>query len=297
MRRCDHCPEGPALARVLICGTLAYDEIGTHDAAPRAGIRNVKLTALHEDFGGCAMNIAYGLAQLGHEAVPLVYVGDDYAPRYAAHVAKHGIREEGIVRVAGTRSARAIILSAADGTQFTAFHPGPTGEHRLAADLDTLLAGPRFDAVVIAPDLPSKSVVCARAAAALALRVWCPGQYAELLDAAELEAMLPHMDLLVANRHEWEALARHMPAGAIAERVSAAVVTGSGAPVTLLPEGIRIDVPPVPADAWRDPTGCGDAFAAALTGALCEGRPLPDAVSAGIALAGRCLRYPGAQNH
>jgi adenosine kinase len=286
------------MARILICGSLAFDLIGRSDQPLGPATRNVKLDRLDEAFGGCAMNIAYTLARLGHEAVPLVYVGTDYEPVYATHVRKAGISEVGIVHDAAGPCARGIVLTGSDGQQITAFYPGNSGVARLAHDLRGLLERERFDAAILAPDLVRKTRIAAAALAAVPLRVWCPGQYAEFTDAATAVEVSTATNLVVVNRHEHRELfgpdpGTH-PAARAARRI---VVTDGPGPIEVLPEGLVLRVPPIPTDEWRDPTGCGDAFAAALTGSLADGRALAEAVNAGIEVAGRCLRHPGAQAH
>jgi sugar/nucleoside kinase (ribokinase family) len=285
------------MARILVCGTLAYDDIGEFATPLTATTRNVKLDRLDRGFGGCAMNIAYNLAGLGHTPVPFVYVGDDYTGDYARHVARAGISEAGMFRVPGMTSARGIVLTGSDGAQFTAFYPGPSGLDRWSDDLDGVLAGQPFDAVILAPDLPAKMAGCAARRASVPWRVWCPGQYAELLDAPAAHALLAACDLLVVNRHEWQALAAGQPDSTILDRVAQAVITDGAGAVQLQPGGQRIDVPAAPADAALDPTGCGDAFVAALVAELLTGADLTVATRAGIRLAGRCLLGRGAQSH
>ncbi len=294
------------MARILVCGTLAYDDIGAFDSPFHADTRNVKLNSLHRGFGGCAMNIAYNLAGLGHRPVPFVYAGDDYSGDYARHVAAAGISEAGIFRISGTPSARGIVLTGCDGVQFTAFYPGPSGLDRCARDLEAVLADEAFDAAIVAPDLPEKMALCAARLDAVALRLWCPGQYAELLSAAQIEPMLTHCDVLVANAHEWQALCRHVDPDRLLSGRVRAIVTHGADPVELLPAGplaaasltsTRIPVPPLAPDARVDPTGCGDAFVAALVSELIAGTTPESAIAAGIRLAGRCMRWRGAQYH
>lgn len=286
------------MARILIAGTLAYDDIGWFDSPLTAQTRNVKLERLHRDFGGCAMNIAYNLAGLGHRPVPFVYAGEDYSGDYARHVAGCGISEAGIFRIAGTTSARGIVLTGSDGAQFTAFYPGPSGLERWAADLEAVLDGEPFDAAILAPDLPAKMSGCASRLDAPVLRIWCPGQYAELLEADDLAAPLAWCNLLVVNRHEWQALCRGADPEVVAAQAGRLVITDGPGPVEIRPGGQCIPVPQAsPGRASKDPTGCGDAFVAALASELLSGRELPAAVVAGIRLAGRCLLCRGAQKH
>ena len=285
------------MARILVCGSLAYDDIGAFDTPFSADTRNVKLYRLDRGFGGCAMNIAYNLAGLGHRPVPFVYAGDDYSGDYARHVAASGVSETGIFRISGTPSARGIVLTGSDGVQFTAFYPGPSGIDRWRRDLEAVFGEGVYDAAILAPDLPEKTVGCAERLAGAPFRLWCPGQYAELLVRAEIEPVLERVDLLVVNRHEWRALTSRLPAGDLLRRSLRVVVTDGANPVELVVEGASVPVPPVPEHAVVDPTGCGDAFVAGLTNALVASASLEAAVTAGIRLAGRCIRHSGAQAH
>jgi adenosine kinase len=285
------------VARILICGSLAYDDLGFFATHWSSTTRNVKLDRLDRSFGGCAMNIAYNLAGLGHQAVPLVYAGDDYRGAYARHVTEAGVSEAAIFAIPGTPSARGIVLTGSDGVQFTAFYPGPAGLGRWRDDLEELLTGAPFAAAIIAPDLPEKMAGCAQRLRDLPLVVWCPGQYAELLGAADIEAALDASHLLIVNRHEWLALSAQVAPERLLERVGRVIITDGPQPVTLLPEGTQVPVPADGSAARRDPTGCGDAFAAALVSALMAGAEPAAAVAAGIGLAGRCLACRGAQSH
>jgi adenosine kinase len=285
------------MARILICGTLAYDDIGEFSSPVREGIRNVKLDRLDRSFGGCAMNIAYNLAGLGHQPVPFVYAGDDYSGPYAHHVARCGVSEAGIFRINGTSSARGIVLTGADVVQFTAFYPGPSGMDRYEQDLEQVTTGQPLEAAVIAPDLPEKMVGCAAGLTHLRWRLWCPGQYAELVEATALRPMLQACNLLLVNRHEWRALCRHLPGRDIAAAAGQVVITDGPNAVELLPAQVHVPVPALPQSGQIDPTGCGDAFAAAMLSRLIDGGDLRSAVTDGIRLAGRCLGCRGAQTH
>src|SRR5690606_16435953 len=71
---------------ILICGSLAFDTIMTFEGRfaeqilpSQLHILNVSflVPALRREYGGCAGNIAYGLRQLGDNAVPLAALGSD----------------------------------------------------------------------------------------------------------------------------------------------------------------------------------------------------------------------------
>ncbi len=84
----------------LICGSIAYDTImvfedrfKNHILPDQVHILNVAfhVPTLRREFGGCAGNIVYNLAQLGVDARPMATVGEDFTP-YAAWMDRCGIR-------------------------------------------------------------------------------------------------------------------------------------------------------------------------------------------------------------
>lgn len=293
--------------RVLVCGTLAYDVIGQTPDRLHAGVHNVKLDGLREDFGGCAMNIAYTLRHLGHEPVTLAYVGDDFAPAYADHLAAEGLRTDALIPVQGTRCGRGITLTDPAGEQFTAFYPGPTGLDRLTEDITRLCDRETFAAVVLATDLPEKTVAAAAALPAGPLRIWCPGQYAQHFRAEEIAALVSWADLIILNRFEWHTLYREHKHGSFTRsadraarpRLRVIVTRGHASVVTWSPGEARrvVPVPRVETSAQQDPTGCGDTLSGAVIAALLERQPVNIAIEKGIAAAQRCLRHAGTQHH
>ena len=285
------------MADIIVTGTLAQDDVGFFDSVFTADVRNVKLHTIYRDFGGCAMNIAYNLKLLGHEPTPFAYVGDDYAGDYQAHVIRAKINESGLMLCPGTPSARGLILTAGDGQQFTAFYPGPDGRDRLAADLQSLIRQQQFDAAVIAPDLPAKMQLCADHLADTPVRIWCPGQYTELLTVDELRAMLSFPNILIVNHGEWQAIERLAIQDATLPELI--VITAGSSSVTVKVAGAdhNVAVPAVAPPQQIDPTGCGDAFVAGFLHGHLTGLDPVHSAMAGTELAAACLRQRGCQRH
>src|SRR5690606_12002085 len=78
---------------------------------------------LRREFGGCAGNIAYGLRQLGAQAVPLAAMGSD-GQDYLERLAGMGVDTAHVQRVEDSYTAQAMIMTDLDNNQITAFHPG-----------------------------------------------------------------------------------------------------------------------------------------------------------------------------
>ncbi|MCZ6459998.1 MAG: PfkB family carbohydrate kinase [Gammaproteobacteria bacterium] len=285
------------MADIIVTGTLAQDDVGFFDSVFTADVRNVKLHTIYRDFGGCAMNIAYNLKLLGHEPTPFAYVGDDYAGDYQAHVIRAKINESGLMLCPGNSGARGLILTAGDGQQFTAFYPGPDGRDRLATDLQSLIRQQPFDAAVIAPDLPAKMQLCADHLADIPVRIWCPGQYAELLTVDELRAMLSFPNILIVNHGEWQAIERLAIQDATLPELIVITAGSSAVTVTVAGADQKVAVPAVATSQQIDPTGCGDAFVAGFLHGHLSGLDAGHSATTGIELAAACLRQRGCQRH
>ena len=141
---------------ILICGSLAFDTIMTFEGRfaeqilpSQLHILNVSflVPGMRREFGGCAGNIAYGLRQLGSDAVPLAMVGND-AQDYLSRLQGLGVDTRFIGTTADNYTAQAMIMTDRDNNQITAFHPGAMSqahENRVPVDAGIRLA-------IVAPD-------------------------------------------------------------------------------------------------------------------------------------------------
>ncbi|MFB3104060.1 MAG: PfkB family carbohydrate kinase [Pseudomonadales bacterium] len=287
------------MTSILVCGSLAFDDIGFFDQRLSADTRNVKLTRLYRAFGGCAMNIAYNLKRLGDEPLPFAYVGDDYVPEYQAHLLRLEISQRGIRKVPDTLSSRGIVLTDTDGAQFTAFYPGPSLQDDHARELQKLRAEINFEAVAIAPDVPEKMLTAAHQLEQIPVRLWCPGQYVELLDRQQVETLVAFANLLIVNAHEWQTLCGQCDELELRSSVDTLIITDGPNPITLHQnlESEQVHVPPIADEQQVDPTGCGDAFAAAYLHYQLAQKSPAFAARKAIEQAAACMAQRGCQNH
>ena len=93
----------------LICGSVAYDTIlvfpdrfKAHILPENIHILNVSFLVpeMRREFGGCAVNIAYGLRLLGDRGLPMAAAGHDFAP-YRERLHGLGIATDHIQEFAG----------------------------------------------------------------------------------------------------------------------------------------------------------------------------------------------------
>ncbi len=288
------------MSRILVTGTLAIDYTGRYagrflDLPRHDGINlSIELDRIERRFGGCAMNIAYGLALLGHAPVPFVFVGDDHDADYAGHLRELGIDASGIVPVPGAAySSHAFVFTDRDGNQFTGFYPGPARLPDFAERLAAFAGLRDFDYAVVAPDIARNMIAAARVLNALEVPFLCdPGQCLTDFTAGEARELVALSRELIVNRFEYETLKAYCGADPSAGLDHLLVTTG--------PDGSscgEVAVPAAPATRIVDPTGCGDAYRTGFVHARLLGAPLVEAMRAGACVAAIKIETDGTQRH
>jgi adenosine kinase len=289
----------------LVCGSLAFDSIATFPGrfadqilANQLHVLNVSflVPSLRREFGGCAGNIAYNLAALGGEPVVLAAVGSD-GDEYLARLGAWGATTGHIKRVADSLTAQAFIITDLDNNQITAFHPGA-----MQSAHETPVPG-RGDLrlAIIAPDGRSAMLEHAQQLAEREIPfIFDPGQGLPMFDGAELSAFVDRASWVAVNDYEAQMLAERT--GRSIEAMSRShlrgvVVTLGAHGCELWQQGVKTTVPGVAATEVVDPTGCGDAFRAAMLYGLEEGWPLADCARLGNRLGALKIASRGGQNH
>lgn len=255
----------------LICGSLAYDNImvfqdrfRNHILPDKIHILNVSFLVpeLRREFGGCAGNIAYNLAMIGGEPLPMGTVGSDFSP-YAQWMDMQGIDRRCITECDELLTAQAFITTDLDDNQITAFHPGAMNESARNSVAD---AG-KVDIGIIAPDGRDGMVEHAAQMRDAGIPfVFDPGQGMPMFDGDDLTRFISDATWVTVNDYECELMQERtgLPPEAIAERVEALVVTRGGEGSHVYTGGERLDIPAAPTERIADPTGCGDAYRAGL---------------------------------
>lgn len=289
----------------LICGSLAFDTITTFPGRfaqqilpEQVHILNVSflVPTLRREFGGCAGNIAYTLAQLGGEPVVLAAVGAD-GREYLQRLQSWNASIEHVRVVEDSYTAQAIIITDTDNNQITAFHPGAMQSAHLSA------VPPRSDlrVAIIAPDgREAMQQHAAQLAQAGIPFVFDPGQGLPMFDGEELKQFVAQATWVALNDYEAKMLCDRT--GQTLESLSRShlkgvIVTLGAEGCDLWEQGVRTHVPGVPATEVVDPTGCGDAFRGALLYGLERGWPLARCVALGNRVGALKIASRGGQNH
>jgi adenosine kinase len=289
----------------LICGSLAYDTImvfqdqfKNHILPDKVHVLNVSFLVprMRREFGGCAGNIAYSLCQLGGEARVMAAVGDD-GHEYLARLESWGARTD-LVRVErDSYTAQAIIITDQDNNQITAFHPGAMQ----SAHQTTVPASDDIGIAIIAPDGRDAMLQHAEQLAGAGIPfIFDPGQGLPMFDGPTLQRFVDQASWVALNDYEARMLCErtgHSLETLSRSRLRGVVVTLGAQGCELWQDGARQHVPGVPAEAVVDPTGCGDAFRAALLFGLERGWPLLRCAELGNRLGAIKIACRGGQNH
>jgi adenosine kinase len=292
------------MKNILVTGSIAYDTImvvpdrfRNHLLADQLHILNVCFLTpqMRREYGGTAGNIGYNLKLLGEDALVMATVGDDIQP-YLERFERLGIGTRLFKRVSGQFTAQAFITTDLDDNQITAFHPGAMNhshENRVTRSLEAGLA-------IIAPDGKEGMLQHARECAAAGVPfLFDPGQGLPMFSGAELDEFVRLADYVAVNDYEGKMLEEKTgrKLEVLAREVKALVCT-LGAKGSLIFAGSeRHEVPVVQADAVVDPTGCGDAYRAALLYGIAHGWDWPSTGRLGSVIGALKIAQRGAQNH
>ncbi len=289
----------------LICGSLAFDTITNFHGRfaqqilpEQVHILNVSflVPTLRREFGGCAGNIAYNLKALGGEPLVMAALGADGAD-YRARLEGWGLDLRFVRETGDTYTAQAIIITDADNNQITAFHPG-------AMSLAHLTDIPRDSGAtlgIIAPDGREAMLRHAEQMHAADIPfVFDPGQGLPMFDGDELRRFVDMATWVALNDYEARMLCErtgHTLESLSRSHLRGVIVTLGADGCELWTDGERTHVPGVPAREVVDPTGCGDAFRAALLYGLDRGWPLPRCAALGNRIGALKIASRGGQNH
>jgi adenosine kinase len=290
--------------RALICGSLAFDTImvfgdrfANHILPDKIHILNVSFLVpqMRREYGGCAGNIAYNLALLGDDGVPMATVGRDFGA-YREWLSRAGVPLDHVRVIESELTAQAFITTDLDDNQITAFHPGAmqhSHANRVSEARDITLG-------IVAPDGRDGMIEHAAQFAAAGIPfIFDPGQGLPMFGPEELQRFLTQARWVTVNDYEWQLLQQKSRWGVseITSRLEALIVTRGAAGSVIHTRGEKIEIPAAPARQVVDPTGCGDAFRAGLIHGLLHGRDWRTTGHIASLMGAIKIESRGTQNH
>ncbi len=256
--------------------------------------------------GGCASNVALGLAHLGVDVALIARLGDgDAAALVRTHWEKANIDLTHLKVVEGDSTGVSVGLVDKDRQPRFVHTPGANAH----LSVDTLpgewlvKSGSRFLHVagyfvlpgLLTPHLAEPLAQARSAGMATSLDVVTSPA---MDDPSPLWPCLPHLDYFLCNRHEAQRITGesdpHAAAQSLRERGAHTVIVKLGANGCWAENAQIAERIPTPQVNVVDTTGAGDAFAAGLISALLHGEDLPSACRAGNRAGAKVVQSLGA---
>ena len=293
---------------VLIAGSTAIDQTGLYPGdfdqyQSRYPINalnlSFQLADMQTSFGGCAPNIAWGLAQLAVKSIPLSSAGRNFRDRYESHLTRHNIDTRYIAIDDTTENcATCLMINDESGNQIIGFYPGPdTATRKLPSQIPEVN---EIGLAILGPELPALTLKQARDLRQLGIPIiFDPGQVVSDYQRADIVEMFALADCLIVNDYEFSVLQTNaeLSAGAIRSQVSEVVVTHGAEGVEICHGGEQIRVAAIEDVAVVDVTGCGDAFRAGYAYGTLNNMSLKSRAEFGCVMAMLNLQTRHTQNY
>jgi len=293
---------------IQISGSIAFDTIMVFDGEFKAHILPEQVHMLNvaflvpkmrQEFGGCAANIGYSLAQLGSQVRLLGAVGRD-GHAYLRRLRALSIDVSGVVIREDCFTPQAFITTDLADNQITAFHPGAMSHAH-----ETLPIAAAGGLGIVSPNGREAMIAHAEGFSRLQIPfVFDPGQAMPVFDGPSLLALTTQASWLALNSYEAELMTKTtgLKIEDLVERLrphpqGGAVVTQGSQGVQIHTRGGKTELPAMRVETPLDPTGCGDAFRAGLLHGLQRGLSLVEAAELGVLLGGLKVQCRGGQNH
>jgi len=294
---------------IAVTGSIATDHLMTFpgrfaDSLVVDQLDKIALSFLVDDLeirrGGCAANIAFGLASLGSPAVLLGAVGEDFVD-YRSWLERHGVDCDSIYVSSTRHTARFVCTTDSTMAQIASFYSGAMAEARLIELAPVAARVGGFDLVVISPNDPEAmrrhTAECRHRGYPFAAD---PSQQLAWADGEVIRELVAGATYLFSN--DYEAALTEQKTGWSADevlaRVGTRIITQGARGVQLHQAGAdMVDIPAVPGVDAVDPTGVGDSFRAGFLAAIAAGLSSTRAAQVGCAIAAGVVETTGTQEY
>ncbi|CAN2203751.1 RbsK Sugar kinases, ribokinase family [Candidatus Nanopelagicaceae bacterium] len=269
--------------RIGVAGSVGLDHLMTFpgkftDSLVAGSLEKVSLSFLVDGLevrrGGCAANIAFGMANLGLNPVLIAAVGKDWAD-YDAWLSRHGVDTSHVLISKEQYTAHFTVTTDTELNQIASFFPGAMSEARNIELQPIMDKTGRFDLLVISPDDPEAMLRHMEVAVENNIPVAAdPSQQMARMSGDQIRKLIEGATYLFMNEYEL-ALAIQKTGWSdheILQRVKYRVVTqgSEGARVESI-DGEFIKVVCAKENAKVDPTGVGDSFRSGFVAGLAWG--------------------------
>jgi len=294
--------------KLLVVGATAIDLIGVYPShfkqyeeeyRPKNLNVSFQLAGLERSYGGCAMNIAFGLARLNIEGFPFSTIGKDFFEGYQEHVEAAGINTK-YLEVLEETGATCLMINDQAGNQIIGFYPGPgTSPKEIPEPISSKKE--EISLCFIAPQEPDLTLNQAAQMKSLGIPVMVDtGQVSAKYSKQDVKKLLELVDYIIINENELEVLKinANLSEKQFVEPIVEAIITKGQDGVDIISKSSRNHVKSLSVSDkdFLDATGCGDAFRAGFIFGFFEGENSIRASQFGCVMAAANLCSSGAQN-
>jgi adenosine kinase len=295
-------------AKIAVTGSLAFDLIMDYHGYFKDHILPDKLHVINLSFlvgelkkqrGGCAANIAYSLALLGHYPRIVAAAGSDFGD-YDQWLRVRHVDTSGIRIFPEQTTATCYITTDQAHNQITGFYPGAMSKARdisLKQSIDRDCGW-----VVVAPDDPDAMLRhCAEAKEHGIRLILDLSWQVTAMDGPRLMQAVHGAHALILNDYEFGVFQQKTGRTGkqlLADDVEMIVVTlgGDGSEISTR-EGTVLKAPAAQVSKVVDATGAGDAFRGGFVSGLVQNQDLSVCGRMGSVAAAYCIENYGTQNH
>ena len=294
--------------KLLVVGATAIDLIGFYPSQfkqyekeyrPKSLNVSLQLAGLERSYGGCAMNIAFGLARLNIEGFPFSIIGKDFFEGYQEHVEAAGINTK-YLEVLEETGATCLMINDIAGNQIIGFYPGPgTSPKEIPEAISSKKE--EISLCFIAPQEPDLTLNQATQMKSLGIPVMVDtGQVSAKYSKQDIKNLLELVDYIIINENEWEVLKINADLNEkqFVEPIIEAIITRGEDGVDIISKTARSHIHSleISESDFVDATGCGDAFRAGFVFGFFEGANSIRAAQLGCLMAAANIKSLGAQN-
>ena len=294
--------------KLLVVGATAIDLIGFYPSQfkqyekeyrPKSLNVSFQLAGLERSYGGCAMNIAFGLARLNIEGFPFSIIGKDFFEGYQEHVEAAGINTK-YLEVLEETGATCLMINDQAGNQIIGFYPGPgTSPKEIPEAISSKKE--EISLCFIAPQEPDLTLNQAAQMKSIGIPVMVDtGQVSAKYSKQDIKKLLELVDYIIVNENELEVLKinANLNEKQFVEPIVEAIITRGEDGVDIISKTARSHVHSleISESDFVDATGCGDAFRAGFVFGFFEGANSITAAQLGCLMAAANIKSLGAQN-
>tara|TARA_B100001093_G_scaffold427890_1_gene422442 strand:+ start:364 stop:1362 length:999 start_codon:yes stop_codon:yes gene_type:complete len=294
--------------KLLVVGATAIDLIGFYPSQfkqyekeyrPKNLNVSFQLAGLERSYGGCAMNIAFGLARLNIEGFPFSTIGKDFFEGYQEHAEAAGINTK-YLEVLEETGATCLMINDQAGNQIIGFYPGPgTSPKEIPEAISSKKE--EISLCFIAPQEPDLTLNQAAQMKSLGIPIMVDtGQVSAKYSKKDINCLLQLVDYIIINENELEVLKinANLNEKQFVEPIVEAIITRGEDGVDIISKTARSHVNSleISKSEFVDATGCGDAFRAGFVFGFFEGANSIRAAQLGCLMAAANLKSLGAQN-